>query len=536
MHGSLASFQSANYSRRTILKSVVSAAPLCMGAAAIPLIQGCSNDTGRQSGSEPWELGARAAVESIRRGEIKAEDYAAQLIKRYHSLEHLNAIITIDEGRVLEEARAVDEARLRGDQLGSLAGLPLIVKDNIDVAGYPTTVGNAMLKGNVPKESSPIIDTAIRQGAIVFAKGNMSMFGGLRPSGATSNNRHFGQPRNPYNSAHISGGSSGGPGTAVGARIVPAGFGEDSGGSVRFPSASCGIAGLRPSTGGAGKRYSDVGFAPPPTSFTKTIGPMARSVADVAFLDTAVTGDAVPTVTLNEIRIGIPDEQYWSSKIYDPAVRQVTEEAFSRLRAAGANLVEIHLDTLLDLNAGDRLRGPRAGREIFGDWLARNVPGVTLEDVFDPMTGGRGVPEVTEAQPVFSSEAHAEMLSMARAQYREFFGENGLFAIAFPTILFTAPLENSNGDTPGQKILVGGKWVNEWDHIIINLFWNARLGVPGLSLPSGLAAGLPVGLELDAMIGEDSRLLGLGMAVENVLGPIAPPQEGVMQDLGNVIR
>ena len=139
------------------------------------------------------------------------------------------------------------------------------------------------------------------------------------------------------------------------------------------------------------------------------------------------------------------------------------------------------------------------------------------------MTGGTGVPEVTESQPVVSPEAHAEMLSTARDQYREFFRKNGLFAIAFPTILFPAPLENVNGDTPGQKILVGGKWVDEWDHIIINLFWNARLGVPGLSLPSGLAAGLPVGLELDAMIGEDSRLLGLGMAVENVLGPLVPP-------------
>ncbi len=71
--------------------------------------------------------------------------------------------------------------------------------------------------------------------------------------------------------------------------------------------------------------------------------------------------------------------------------------------------------------------------------------------------------------------------------------------------------------------LVGGKWVDEFDHIIINLFWNARLGVPGLSLPSGLASGLPVGLEFDAMIGNDSRLLGLGIAVENVLGSLPPP-------------
>ena len=520
----LASSRSAFLSRRDVLQSVVWAVPLCMGAAVIPLIQGCSNETGTQSGSELSELGARAAVERIRKGEMKAEDYVAYLIKRQRSLEHLNAIITLDEARVMEEARAVDKARAAGQQLGQLAGLPIIVKDNIDVAGYPTTVGNRALMGYVPKQSAPVIDAAIRQGAIVFAKANMSMFGGLSPSGATSNNRHFGQPRNPYNSAHISGGSSGGPGAAIGARIVPAGFGEDSGGSVRFPAAACGIAGLRPSTGGPSKRYSDVGFTPPPTSFTKTIGPMARTVADGAFLDSAVTSDEVPVVSLGEVKIGIPDEQYWSSKIYEPVVRQVTEEAFSKLRAAGANLVEIHLDTLLDLNAGDRLRGPRERRtEIFAEWLARNVPGVTMEDVFNPLTGGRGVPEMTDSEPDLSPEAHAEMLSAARRAYADFFKQNALFAIAFPTILFPAPLENSNGDTPGQKILVGGKWVDEFDHIIINLFWNARLGVPGVSLPSGLASGLPVGLEFDAMIGDDSRLLGLGIAIENVLGSLPPP-------------
>jgi Asp-tRNA(Asn)/Glu-tRNA(Gln) amidotransferase A subunit family amidase len=206
-------------------------------------------------------------------------------------------------------------------------------------------------------------------------------------------------------------------------------------------------------------------------------------------------------------------------------VRKITEEAYAKLRAAGANLVEVHLDTLLDLNKDDRLSAPRGNtRQIFADWVAKNLPGVTLEQIYDPLLGSSGPGGSGRPNPAtVTAEQHAQMLTAARRTYADFFKQHGLFAISFPTLLFPAPLENVHGDTPGQKILVGGKWVDEYDHIIINLFWNARLGVPGISLPSGMTNGLPVGLEFDSMIGEDSRLLGLGMSAENVLGVLPPP-------------
>jgi indoleacetamide hydrolase len=103
------------------------------------------------------------------------------------------------------------------------------------------------------------------------------------------------------------------------------------------------------------------------------------------------------------------------------------------------------------------------------------------------------------------------------------FRMNNIVAIAFPTIPFTAPYINLNGDVPGQRIPVNGRWIDEIFGIITNLFAGPKFGAPGLSLPSGLSAGLPVGLELDAMPGDDTRLLALGLAVEKVLGPIAPP-------------
>jgi Asp-tRNA(Asn)/Glu-tRNA(Gln) amidotransferase A subunit family amidase len=297
-------------SRRDFLKTTAWAAPLALSGVAFPV-----SKVSAATASDVLELGARAAVDRIRKGEMKCEDYMGRLFAHYEANKNLNPWVSFNPSRALSAARAVDQARAKGDKLGMLAGLPIAVKDNLDVAGFPTAIGNRALLGNIAKQSATVIATVEKHGAIVIAKANMSQFGGLSPSGATSNNRHFGQPRNPYNPAHISGGSSGGPGTAVSARFVPAAFGEDSGGSVRFPASASGVVGMRPSTGGKAKRYSDAGFMPPPTPDTKTVGPLARTMADLAFLDTAVTGDAVRPVKLAEVRIGIPDASYWDTKI-----------------------------------------------------------------------------------------------------------------------------------------------------------------------------------------------------------------------------
>ncbi len=156
----------------------------------------------------------------------------------------------MNEEHVLEKARSIDRARSRGETLGPLAGLPFVVKDQIDVAGYPTTAGNIALKSYVPAESAVVVERLLSAGGIMFAKTNLPdiVAGGNLMAAAASNNRFFGNVRNPYDFTCIPGGSSGGTAAAIAARMVPAGIGEDTGGSVRFPAAYCGIAGLRPST------------------------------------------------------------------------------------------------------------------------------------------------------------------------------------------------------------------------------------------------------------------------------------------------
>lgn len=511
-----------NMSRRSLLKTAALATPVYMTGGTKPLLQG-KDDVA--------ELGARAAVEHIQKGEMKAEFYAAQLLKRYNAHKDLNTVITIDESRVLQEARAIDQARSRGQKLGPLAGLPFIVKDQITVAGYPATAGHELLKGYVPKQSATVVDTMVKAGGVVFAKANCNAMVGSVGGNVTSSNPFFGFVRNPYDPARIPGGSSGGTGSAIAARIVPAGLGEDTGGSVRIPAALCGIAGLRPSTftlenaieGTTRKRYPDLGIIPTPW-LLETIGPMARTVADVAFLDSVITGEATPQVSLAGVRIGIPRADYWQKRVFDPGVEKITREAFSKLREAGAQLIEVDFNALVNLETELTPALVRPNATSLADWLAENAPGVTVEAINKLRNSYPANNLPPNPAPPLTPSQRKEILVKALDLYKRTFQSNGIAALACPGIPCPAPLINVNGDTPGQKIRVNGQWVDEASHIWSMTFWSARVGSPSLSIPSGLTSGLPVGLLLTAESGADARLLGLGVAVEKIFGPIPAPK------------
>ena len=511
--------------RRAVLKATACAT---VWAAAAPLLAACSQREAVADG-ELLELGAKAAVEHIRKGELKAERYAARLLKQYAAHKDLNAIVAINEARILESAKAIDAARARGDELGAAAGLPFAVKDQIAAAGYPATGGNGALKGYIPKENAPVVESVVKAGGIVFAKTNLPdmVAGNSLAMAAASANPTFGTPRNPYDPRRSTGGSSGGNGAAVGARMVPVAIGEDTGGSVRFPAAWCGLAGLRPSTytidnmirNTNRKRYSDAGIVVPPAGPRDTFGPMARTVADVAFLDQIITRQATPTVSIAETRIAIPRPDYWEQDFIDPGVAKVILAAIAKLKDAGAQLVEIDFDAVRGI-VDDRITAALttdSSRDLEG-WLKAHLPGVTVADVYKD----RPIPPVglSEGMPL---DERVAILANAATKYAEVFVSNGVAAILSPTIPIPAPLLNPTGESPDQSITVRGKSQNQLDIVIRNIFWGPRLGAPGLNIPAGLSEGLPVGLELAGLPGDDVKVLGIGIAVENVLGRIAPP-------------
>lgn len=468
------------------------------------------------------ELTATEAAAMMQEGTLSATEYAEALIEVCFANEDLNALSWFDADRALEAARKCDWGRSRGEPCGILAGLPLVVKDNIDTLGFPTSAGTASLRTNYPEHQAPVVIELLREGAYVFAKANMHELAG----GGTSSNPEFGAVGNPYDRTRVAGGSSGGTAAAIAARMAPFGLGTDTAGSVRIPSAFCGTVGLRPSTAGA-RRYAEAGVVPLAAALD-TVGPMARRVADVALMHAAITGDAVFAAPLAGVRIGIPRHHYWEN--LDGEVDRVTRQALGRLAEAGVTLVDV--DTRAYLAEAD---------EVF--WTLLNAG---MRDDLDAYLKKCGVPRQAKAViDAIASKDTRHLFQLAReapltaalvdaargvrrqriAQaYGEMFRDHGISAIAFATEPLPAPAIKPGGDTFEDQLDVGGRLVDKVEILIHHTRFTCALGAPGLSLPAGLTMqGLPVGLELDALPGDDAGLLGLGLAVEAVLGRLPPP-------------
>ena len=495
----------------------IAATGTCDGRAVSGVIEG------KTSVSELADLSARDAARHIREGAVSCESYVSALLRQYRLHRDLNVAISLHEANVVESARAVDRARARGKALGPLAGVPFIVKDQIDVAGYATTAGTPALRHYMPSRNAVVVDTLLRSGAIVFAKANMHELA----YGVTSSNPTFGFVRNPYDRDRIPGGSSGGTAAALAARIVPLGLGEDTGGSVRIPAGFCGVCGLRPSTWPA-KRYSDAGIVPGAApDDTQTIGPMARSVSDVALLDAVVTrtSEAQP-LDLRGVRLGVPNEGFWADKDMDRGVAAAAQAALEGLRGAGVTLVPVDLQAVLALAAPLPFIPPDERARI-ATWLQQYVPGVTLHDLIRQIAS-RDVKAIFEAplQPAGtgSAQERAAQRSAAVEAYKRLYRDAGIVALAFPNPLIPAPPIAAHGDPVDPQVEVNGHRAPTMSVVGRYTTFAPRMGAPGLTLPAGLTAGLPAGLELETLPGQDSWLLSFGLACEQVLKPLPPPR------------
>jgi indoleacetamide hydrolase len=470
------------------------------------------------------ELTVVEAARLIRDGEISSEELARALLRRIAAHRDLNAFITVDEAKVLEAARHADRERRRGraHPLGPLHGVPLVVKDNIHVAGLPNTAGTPALKGFVPADNAPVVQALLDAGAIVLGKTNLHELA----FGITSNNAAFGGVRTPYDHSRLAGGSSGGTGSAIAARLAPAGLGTDTGGSVRIPAALNGIAGLRPTL----HRYSQVGVTPI-SSTRDTPGPMARSVSDLIVLDSVVTRDwrKPKHVPAHRIRLGVVPQMFQN---IDTETLALTERALEKLRRAGITLVEVQMPGLDELIAqtGFPIALFEANRDLTAylqsyatgislTALAAGIASPDVKGVFDAFI----VPGAPNAIP---EPVYNEAVNVVRPQlqqlYADTFRNARLDAIVFPTTPLPAAPAVGSDDTVelnGVRVPTFGTYIRHTDP-------GSVAGVPGLSLPMALTQnGLPVGLEIDGPAGSDRHLLGVGLTVEKILGPLPAPPE-----------
>ncbi len=454
---------------------------------------------------------ASEALREIGGGRISAREYAEALLEQCGRASGLNAFIHLDPRQVLDAT-----ARAATGEGGRLAGLPVPVKDNFNTDNMPTTGGTPGLRDHRPARNAPVVQRLIDEGAYVMGKLNMHELA----FGITSNNGAFGAARNPYDPARIPGGSSGGSGAAVGARMAPVAMGTDTGGSVRIPAALCGVAGFRPTTG----RYPRSGIVP--ISNTRdTAGPLARSVEDLALFDSVIAGvpDDLPELSLKGARIGVPRGHFYEN--LHPETARAAEAALAALAAAGAVLVEADMPEIprLDEAAGFPIAlyetVVELNRYLSEGGLPLDFAGLAAAAASPDVAGllqSLTTPEGAIPEPVYR-EALGRARPALQAAYAEYFGSNRLIAAIFPTTpLPAAPIGED------ETVELNGARVPAFLTFIRNTGPSSVAGIPGITLPAGLSAdGLPVGMELDGPAGSDRALLALGAAVEAIL-PATP--------------
>jgi mandelamide amidase len=467
----------------------------------------------------PVDLDLAEVVQALATRQLTAEDYARDLLDQESRLRSLNVMASLHWEDVLAEARAADEVRRRGESTGRLGGVPLLVKDNFDTAGRPTTAGTAGLAQHLPRANAPVLQKLLDAGAIVFGKTNLHELA----FGITCNNLHTGPVHNPYDPAMIPGGSSGGTAAGVAARIAPAGLGSDTGGSVRIPAALCGVVGFRPTTA----RYPSTGVVPISHSFD-TPGLLSRTVADAWILDGVIapastaSGEPTSPHSLEGLRLGIPSDPFWTGVASE--VADVMDGALKELQGRGVVLVDVELPGLPRLvddsgftivlfellpDMESYLRA--SGTELKVDDLVRQISGPDVRRSFEAAS------TITESSYSAARAARRRL----QAAYTACFRDNNLDALAFPTTPLTAAPIGLD-----ETIELDGVQVPTFATFIRNTFPGAIAGIPGLSLPAGISdRGLPIGLELDGPAASDGQLLQIGMEIEReVLPPLAPPR------------
>ena len=473
-------------------------------------------------------LTAAQTAAAVASGEASAVEVAQAHLDRIAAIdEKVHAFLHVDTEGALAQARAVDDRRAAGEDLGPLAGVPLALKDIFTTEGVPTTVGSKMLEGWIPQYDATVTRRLKAAGIVVLGKTNMDEFA----MGSSTENSAFGPTGNPWDLTRIPGGSGGGSAAALASFQAPLAIGTDTGGSIRQPAAVTGTVGVKP-TYGAVSRYGMVAFS----SSLDQGGPCARTVLDAALLHEAIAGhdpmdstsiDApVPAVVaaaragdVKGMRVGVVKE--FSGEGYQDGVMQRFTESVELLRELGAEVVEVSCPAFTyalaayyliapsecssNLARFDGLRyGLRTGDD--GTRSAEEVTALTREAGFGPEVKRRimlGTYALSSGYYDAYYGSAQKVRTLITRDFERAFGE--VDVLISPTTPTTAFAIGERADDPMAMYLA------DLCTIPANLAGNAAM-----SLPCGLAPedGLPVGLQIIAPALADDRLYRVGAAVE----------------------
>ncbi len=451
-----------------------------------------------------FELSASEIRKRVADRVVSAEAVAQAHLERIAAVEpRVDAFLSILGERALESARRIDRDLAAGRPAPPLCGVPIAVKDVLDLEGLPTTCGSRILEGYKPPFSATSLRRLEEAGAVILGKTNMDEFA----MGSSTENSGYKKTRNPWDQERVPGGSSGGSAAAVAAGMAPLALGTDTGGSIRQPAAFCGIYGLKP-TYGRVSRYGLVAFA----SSLDQIGPFARNVEDLALAAGVLFGhDPADSTSATEplpdfaaalragaqgLRIGVP----WG--FLEQGVEAGTLAAFrsslQALEAAGARVVEVSLPHLPHAIATyyvvataeassnlARYDGVRYGRREAAAGLKR-MYGETRDHGFGPEVKRRIILGTFVLSSGYYDAYYLRAQKVRTLIRRDFEGAfDACDVVATPT-------------TPTPAFRLGEKTDDPLQMYLADIFTvPANLaGIPGLSVPAGFAGGLPVGLQL----------------------------------------
>jgi aspartyl-tRNA(Asn)/glutamyl-tRNA(Gln) amidotransferase subunit A len=419
----------------------------------------------------------------------------------------INAYITVTADSALAQAKQAEAEIIRGEYKGPFHGMPIALKDLFDTKGIRTTGGSKVMADHVPSEDGVVVSRLAEAGAVLLGKLNMHEFA----FGITNVNPHYGSARNAWNTDRITGGSSGGSGTATAAGLCAAALGSDTGGSIRIPACFCGIVGLKPTYGRVSKR----GVLPLSMSLDH-VGPLTRTAEDAALMlqviagydaqDPGSTDVAVPSYTtdlgkgIKGMRIGVLRGSYVLPM--DADIERALADSISTLKDLGAVVTDpVELPYIEDaLPANITIISSEAAS--FHQANMDDRPGDYGEDVFGRLSIGRDHPATAYIAARNTQHRVQEQLLDSLANFD---------AVMLPMMPLGAPPIGQNDVSVGGKTLDVRAAVTRYTQPF-NL-----TGFPAISVPCGFTDdGLPIGFQLAAKPFEEASLLRLAHAYEGV--------------------
>lgn len=446
-------------------------------------------------------------ADAIAKGETTSRAATEASLARLKTIgPKLNAVVLLEEEQALAAADKADAARKAGKALGLLHGVPLAHKDLFYRKGRPCAGGSKIRRGFVPQVTATVLERLDAAGALELGTLHMAEFA-LSPTGY---NEHYGHARNPWNTNHVTGGSSSGSGAAVASRLVSASLGSDTGGSIRHPAAMCGLTGLKPTW----SRVSRANAMPLSWSLD-CIGPLAQTARDCARIMQVIAGaDAAdPTAShipvpdyasqfnghLKNLTIAVPGNYYYEH--VTPEVKKTLDDSLVALRDLGARTVTTSTPDMALINALMILVMAVEAAGIHRNWLA------TRPDDYADQVRSRIEPGL-----YYPATRYAEALSLRAKIAVEYVATvmKGADLLHLPALSIAVPsiAETTAGDPAAIAAKIGAI-----THCTRGINY---LGLPALAVPCGFANGLPVGFQLVGKPFAEALLLRVGDAYQRV--------------------